>query len=73
MRSIKHVLKSNKLNSLFLAKQKCSMYSFCKVKLITLLATVGFSSADNCQYAPGIWIGDGSLFTPDCPCYPKNP
>ena len=47
-------------------------HSFCKVKLIALLATVSFSSADNCQYAPGNWIGDGSLFTPDCPCYLKN-
>ena len=47
--------------------------SFCKVTLIALFATVSFWSADNCQYAPGNWIGDESLFSPDCPCCLKKP
>ena len=48
------------------------MKSFIKFAIIVLLATVTFTKADNCQYAPGNWIGDGSASTSGCSCSLKN-
>ena len=46
------------------------MKSFIKVAIIVLLAT--FTKADNCQYAPGNWIGDGSASIAGCSCSLNN-
>ena len=39
---------------------KIKMHSLIKVAIFVLLATVTFTKADNCQYAPGNWIGNGT-------------